>query len=132
MNVDYFIMDEKEFVKQLNKAQDLMIQEKYNEALNLIGELKEIERKSDFNYSLTHRFYQLDSNIHSLYNQQVILDHINDISKKQASISFQEINLLIKKNTKLDLSDDILRREVELLILRNLIKCELDGDLLKF
>lgn len=125
-------MDEKEFVKQLNKAQDLMIQEKYNESINLVEELKEVENKSDFNYNLTHRLYQLDSNIHSLYNQQVILNHINDISRKQESISFQEINLLIKKSTKLDLSDDILRREIELLILRNLLNCEIDGDLLKF
>ncbi len=125
-------MDEKEFVKQLNKAQDLMIQEKYNEAINLVEELKEVENKSDFNYNLTHRLYQLDSNIHSLYNQQVILNHINDIFRKQESISFQEINLLIKKSTKLDLSDDILRREIELLILRNLLNCEIDGDLLKF
>ena len=132
MNVDYFIMDEKEFAKQLNKAQDLMIQEKYNEAINLIEELKEIEKKSDFNYNLSHHLYQLDSNIHSLYNQQVILNHINDITRKQESISFQEINLLIKKSTKLDLSDDILRREIELLILRNLLNCEIDGDLLKF
>ena len=125
-------MHEKEFVEQLNKAQELMIQEKYNEAINLIDELKEIERKSDFNYNLAHRLYQLDSNIHSLFNQQVILNHINEISRKQESISFQEINLLIKKSTKLDLSDDILRREIELLILRNLLNCEIDGDLLKF
>ncbi len=125
-------MDEKEFVEQLNKAQDLMIQEKYNEAINLIEEIKEIEKNSDFNYNLTHRLYQLDSNIHSLFNQQVILNHINEISKKQGSISFQEINLLIKKSTKLDLSDDILRREIELLILRNLLNCEIDGNLLKF
>ncbi len=125
-------MNAEDFIKQLNKAQDLMIQEKYNEAINLIEELKELEKKSDLNYNLTHRLYQLDSNIHSLYNQQVILNHINDISRKQESISFQEINLLIKKSTKLDLSDDILRREIELLILRNLLNCEIDGNLLKF
>ncbi|MCK4688412.1 MAG: hypothetical protein KAT66_09805 [Candidatus Lokiarchaeota archaeon] len=125
-------MNVEDFIKQLNKAQDLMIQEKYNEAINLIEEIKEIEKKSDFDYNLTHRLYQLDSNIHSLYNQQVILNHINDISRKQESISFQEINLLIKKSTKLDLSDDILRREIELLILRNLLNCKIDGDLLKF
>ncbi|MFX1316288.1 MAG: hypothetical protein ACFE9T_10520 [Promethearchaeota archaeon] len=125
-------MDEEEFVKQLIKAQDLMLQEKYNESINLIEDLKEIERKNDFNYNLTHRLYQLDSNIHSLYNQQVILNHINDISKKQDSISFRQLIISIKKNTKLDLNDDILKREVELLILRNLLKCEIDGDLLKF
>jgi len=125
-------MNVEDFIKQLNKAQDLMNQENYNEAITLIEELKEIENKSDFNYNLTHSLYQLDSNINSLYNQQVILNHINDISRKQESISFQEINLLIKKSTKLDLSDDILRREIELLILRNLLNCKIDGDLLKF
>ena len=132
MNVKYFIMDVKEFIKQLNKAQDLMIHEKYNEAFILIEELKEIEKNSDFNYNLTHRLYQLHSNIHSLYNQQVILNHINEISRKQESISFRELKILIKKSTKLNLNDDILRREIELLILRNLLNCKIDGDLLKF
>ncbi len=125
-------MDVEDFIKQLNKAQDLSIQENYNEAINLIEELKEVEKKSDFNYNLTHSLYQLDSNIHSLHNQQVILNHINDVPRKQESISFQEINLLIKKSTKLDLNDDILRREIELLILRNLLICNIDGNLLKF
>ncbi|MFX0043155.1 MAG: hypothetical protein ACFE8L_09600 [Candidatus Hodarchaeota archaeon] len=125
-------MDEKEFVEQLNKAKELMTQEKYNEAINLIEEIKEIERKSDINYNLTHRLYQLDSNIHSLYNQQVILNHINEISRKQKSVSLQEINLLIKRSAKLDISEDILRREIELLVLRNLLSCKIDGDLLNF
>lgn len=125
-------MDEKEFVEQLNKAKELMTQEKYNEAINLIEEIKEIERKSDINYNLTHRLYQLDSNIHSLYNQQVILNHISEISRKQKSVSLQEINLLIKRSAKLDISEDILRREIELLVLRNLLSCKIDGDLLNF
>jgi hypothetical protein len=125
-------MDVNEFIKQLNKAQDLMIQEKYNEAITLIKELKEIEKRGDFNYNLTHRLYQLDSNIHSLYNQQVILNHIIERSKKQKSVSLQEILLLIKKSANLDLSEDILKREIELLILRNLLNCKIDGDLLKF
>jgi len=125
-------MKNQEFTEQLSEVQDLMNQEKYKEAIKLIQKLKEIDKKGDFDYDLTHKLYQLDSNCNSLYNQQVILNHINDISRKQESISFQEINLLIKKSTKLDLSDDILRREIELLILRNLLNCEIDGDLLKF
>ena len=125
-------MNVKEFVKQLNRTQDLMIQENYIEALNSIEDLKEIEKKSDFDYNLTHRLYQLDSNIHSLYNQQVILNHINEISKKLKLISFRELKILIKKSSKLNLNDDILRREIELLILRNLLNCKIDGDLLKF
>ena len=125
-------MKNQEFIEQLSEVQDLMNQEKYKEAIKLIQKLKEIDKKGDFDYDLTHKLYQLDSNCNSLYNQQVILNHINDISRKQESISFQEINLLIKKSTKLDLSDDILRREIELLILRNLLNCEIDGDLLKF
>lgn len=125
-------MDEKEFIIQLNKAQDLMIREKYNEAIKLVEKLKEIEKKRDFNYDLTHQLYQLNSNLHSLHNQQVILNFINDISKKQESISFQELNVFLKKGTKIDLDDDILRREIELLILRNLLKCKIDGNLLKF
>ena len=125
-------MKNQEFIEQLSEVQDLMNQEKYKEAIKLIQKLKEIDKKGDFDYDLTHKLYQLDSNCNSLYNQQVILNHINDISRKQESISFQEINLLIKKSTKLDLSDDILRREIELLILRNLLNCKIEGDLLKF
>ncbi len=125
-------MKNQEFIEQLSEVQDLMNQEKYKEAIKLIQKLKEIDKKGDFDYDLTHKLYQLDSNCNSLYNQQVILNHINELSKKQESISFQEINLLIKKSTKLDLSDDILRREIELLILRNLLNCEIEGDLLKF
>ncbi|MFX1408840.1 MAG: hypothetical protein ACFFA6_00690 [Promethearchaeota archaeon] len=125
-------MDDKEFVKQLNKAQDLMKEERYNEAINLIEKMKNVEKKGDFDYNLTHKLYQLDSNCNSLYNQQVILKNIYYLSKSKKIISFQELSSFIRKKTKLELSDDILRREIELLILRNLLACEVEGDLLKF
>ena len=125
-------MDTKEFMNQLNEVQDLMNLEKYKEALILLGKLKEIEKNSNLNYNITHRLFQLDSNSRSLYNQQIILKNLKNISKSNDSFSFQELNLLIKENDELELSNDILRREVEILILRNLTTCKIDGEKLIF
>ena len=125
-------MDDQKFIKQLNEVQDLMQQEKYQEAVILIEKLKEFEKKNNYDYNLTHRLYQLDSNAHSLYNQQVILHIINDLSNRYDSISFQELNQVLREKNKLNLSNDILQREIEILILRNLISCRIDGEKLIF
>jgi hypothetical protein len=125
-------MDTQEFINQLNEVQDLLNLEKYKEALILLDQLKEIEKNSNLNYNITHRLFQLDSNSRSLYNQQIILKNLNNISKLNDSISFQELNLLLKENDELELSNDILRREVEILILRNLATCKIDGEKLIF
>lgn len=125
-------MDDQKFIKQLNEVQDLMQQEKYQEAVILIEKLKEFEKKNNYDYNLTHRLYQLDSNAHSLYNQQVIHHIINDLSKRYDSISFQELNRVLKEKKELNLSNDILQREIEILILRSLISCKIDGEKLIF
>jgi hypothetical protein len=125
-------MDTQEFINQLNEVQDLLNLEKYKEALILLDQLKEIEKNSNLNYNITHRLFQLDSNSRSLYNQQIILKNLNNISKLNDSISFQELNLLLKENDELELSNDILRREVEILILRNRATCKIDGEKLIF
>jgi hypothetical protein len=125
-------MDTQEFMKQLNNVQEFISQEKYKEAIILIEKLKEFERKSNFDYSVTHRLYQLDSNSRSLYNQEIIYKYINNISKKRESISFQELSRIIKENDDLKLNDDILRREIEILILRNLLSCRIKGEKLIF
>ena len=125
-------MDVQKFIKQLNEVQDLMQQEKYQEAIILIEKLREFEKKNNYDYNLTHRLYQLDSNAHSLYNQQVILHIINDLSSRYDSISFQELNRVLKEKKELNLSSDILQREIEILILRSLISCKIDGEKLIF
>ena len=121
-------MDSQEFVKHLNEIQDLMEKENYTEALTLIEKLKEAEKKADFNYNLTHRLYQLDSNSRSLYNQQLILANVGDLFKKYKSITFQELNRVLRNKNKLKLTDDILRREIELLILRNQLAWKIEKD----
>ncbi len=121
-------MKAEEFIKQLNDVQELMQKEKYKEAIILIEKLREIEKNADFDYNLAHRLYQLDSNCRSLYNQQIILTIINELSKKYRSIRFQEINQILRANNKLDLTDDILRREIELLILRNQLQGKIEKD----
>ena len=121
-------MDIQDFINQLNQVQELMQKENYKEAISIIEKLKEVETESDFNYNLTHRLYQLDSNAHSLFNQQKILKIINELSSSCDSISFQELNQVLREKNELNLSIDILQREIEILILRNLISCKIEKD----
>ncbi len=112
-------MNSKEFIEKLNEAQELLQQENYKEAIVLIEQVKELEKKGNFDYNLTHRLYQFDSNSRSLYNQQIILKIVRELSIQYKVISFQELNQVLKAKEELNLTDDILRREIELLILRN-------------
>jgi len=121
-------MDSQEFMKQVNEVQDLMEHENYKEAINLIENLKEIEKNSNFDYNITHKLYQLDSNARSLFNQQAILNVINEISNSRDSISFQELNNVLKEEIELNLSIDILKREIEILVLRNQLSCKIEKD----
>ena len=121
-------METKENVKQLNIVRELMKEEKYDDAITLINKLKEIDKNNDFDYTFSHQLYQLDSNVRSLFNQQIVLKQIQEISRDQTSITFNNLNQLLKQKTELNLSNDILRREIEILILRNQLTCKLDGE----
>ena len=121
-------MDDQKFIKQLNEVQDLMQQEKYQEAILLIEKLKELENQDSYNYNLTHKLYQLDSNAHSLYNQQAILHIINDLFSGHDSISFQELNRELREKKNLNLRNDILQREIEILVLRNKLSCKIEKE----
>ena len=127
-------MDPKEFMKLLNEARELMTQEKYTEAMVILDNLKDLDKTSehDYNYDLVHQLYQLDSNCKSAYHQQIILEIINDIPNTKNSLSLDDLNSLLKDKEKLNISEEILRREVELLILRNLLNCKIEGDQLIF
>ncbi len=121
-------MNSQEFLKHIHEIQDLIEQEDYKEAINIIEKLKKVEKKSDLDYNLTHMLYQLDSNSHSLYNQQIILKNVGDLSKNYETISFQELNRILRAKKELNLTDDILRREIELLILRNKLSWKIEKD----
>ncbi|MFW9828793.1 MAG: hypothetical protein ACFFEY_14475 [Candidatus Thorarchaeota archaeon] len=121
-------MDVQEFSAKLNEVQDLMQKENYKEAISIIDNLKEIEKKGDFNYNLTHRLYQLDSNSRSLYNQQVILNRIKEVSSKYKNLTFRELKEILQDKDDLVLSIDILKREIELLILRNELFCKIENE----
>ena len=121
-------MNTEEFSSKLIDAQNLKHQEKYDKALQLLETLKEIEKAGDFDYSLTHKLYQLLSNSKSLYNQQIILNKIKKISQNENSISLIDLNKRIKEENNLELELSILKREIELLILRSLVKCQIEGD----
>ncbi|MFW9969989.1 MAG: hypothetical protein ACFFDF_07290 [Candidatus Odinarchaeota archaeon] len=121
-------MDSQEFIKHLNEIQVLMEQEDYKEAISLIEKLKKVEKETEFGYNLTHRLYQLDSNSRSLYNQQIILMNVRDLSKKHKIISFQELKQILGDKKEITLTEDILRREIELLILRNQLPWKIEKD----
>ena len=123
-------MDTQEFIKRLNDIQKLIEKENYKEAINLIEKLKKIEQKSYFDYNLSHKLYQLDSNLHSLYNQQIIIENVRDLSKKHKTISFQKLNQIIRDKNEISLNNDILRREIELLILKNQLPWRIEKDII--
>lgn len=125
-------MNTEEFMEQLNEAQNLMSQEKYKEAIVLLEELKEIDKETNLNYNLTHRLYQLSSNCQSLYNQKIILMHINEISKNSASLTLQKLKQILKDEFKINLEEKILVREIELLILRGLLSCRIEDNKIIF
>ncbi len=105
-------MDANDFVKDLTDAQELMRKENYIDALVILNKLKEADKAGDFDYNLTHKLYQLISNSQSLYNQQRVLSVVKKISLKQKSISFTDLNEILKKQEDVDLDELILRREV--------------------
>jgi len=125
-------MDTNDFVKDLNDAQELMRNERYPEALIILGKLKEAEKAGSFDYNLTHKLYQLISNSQSLFNQQRVLSVVKKISQTQKSLSFIELNEILKKQENIKLDELILRREVEILILRSLLECKIEGNNLVF
>ncbi|MCJ7647703.1 MAG: hypothetical protein MUP85_03730 [Candidatus Lokiarchaeota archaeon] len=124
-------MKPNEFANRLNEVQELMAKEKYKEALVLLENLKDLDKTSDFDYNLTHKLYQLDSNTRSLYNQQIILERLNSINKDIDMISVAEFNETLKLKDNLLLEEPILRRELEILILRGIISIEFKGNMLK-
>jgi Mn-containing catalase len=127
-------MNPKEFMKLLNEARELMTQEKYTEAIVILENLKSSDKsnESDFNYELVHQLYQLDSNCKSAYHQQRILEIIKNLPIPNNSIKLEEIYKVLRVKENLDITEEILRREVELLILRNLLNCKIEGDQLIF
>ncbi len=124
-------MNKNDFVSKLSEAQELMRDEKYKQAIIILEKLKVLEKEGDFNYNLTHKLYQLLSNAQSLYNQKVILEAIKSVSNKN-SISFQELNKMLSDKGELNIDIVILGREIEILILRGLLSCKIEGDKLIF
>ena len=121
-------MDASEFAQKLVDIQELMKNEKYEEAIIILEKLKQIDQKGDFDYGLTHKLYQLISNSHSLYHQQVIMNEIKTMMLQKKVYSINELNQLINKRTKLNLDLKDFRKELELLILRGLLNGSIEGD----
>ncbi|TFG17844.1 MAG: hypothetical protein EU531_01960 [Promethearchaeota archaeon] len=117
-----------DFIEKLNEVQELMLKEDYKKAIIILDKLKTIDKQSDFNYNLTHKLYQLDSNVHSLYNQQLILKFIFSLSNKKKEIFFEELLELLKKEESLEIDIGTLKREIEILVLRSLLTCRVEED----
>ena len=127
-------MDSKEFYNKLMEAQNLMIHEKYKQALTSLEELKQLEKEGDFEYELIHQLYQLNSNAKSFYNQQIILGVLNSntFPPDQKSIDIHDLDKYLKKEVGLDLDISTLKRELELLILRDLISIHIEDNKIIF
>ncbi|MHA1803194.1 MAG: hypothetical protein ACTSU4_01530 [Promethearchaeota archaeon] len=109
---------ERLFIRELNEARKLMQKDRYGEAIKILDKLKKIEREGDFDYNLTHSLYQLDSNARSLYNQKILLNILNEFSHSRESISFEELNHYVREKKQLIMDNSLIKREIEILILR--------------
>jgi len=114
-------MKSEEFVRKLSEAEDLIVNEKYGDSLELLSNLKEIELKGNFDNSLTHKLYQLISNAESLLNQKNISDALSKLAQDHERMDFETLSEYFRKHMDLDLKPEIMRREIELLILRGKI-----------
>lgn len=114
-------MKSEEFVRKLSEAEDLIMNEKYGESLELLSELKEIELKENFDNNLTHKLYQLISNAESLLNQKKITEGLTKIAQDYERMDFKSLSKHFNKHMNLNLEPEIMRREIELLILRGKI-----------
>jgi hypothetical protein len=124
-------MKEEKFVDELTRAQKLVQDEEYKDAMKLLNDLKKIESEEDFNYNLTHKLYQLISNTESLSNQKIILEMIRDKSDDNNSIEIEELYNALSNKESLSLDKSTLKREIELLILRGALEAKLEGDYIK-
>lgn len=127
-------MEPSEFIEQLSEAQDFIKNEKYKNALNLLYSLREIEREGDFDYNLTHTLYQLISNAESLLNQAAIIEELSKLTQKddKNEIDFNSLHIHFKTATDLTIEPELLKREIELLILRDKIPYRIKGNKLVF
>ncbi len=114
-------MNTEEFIKHLAEVEDLLKQEKYVKSLQILSKLKEIEIRGDFDNSLTHKLYQLISNAESLLNQKRITNGVLKLAETHEKIDFEFLSNYLRSNMDLDLEPEIVRREIELLILRGKI-----------
>jgi len=60
------------------------------------------------------------------------LSVVKKISHKHKSISFINLKEMLNKQENVELDEQILRREVEILILRSLLECKIEGNDLVF
>jgi hypothetical protein len=121
-------MNTEQFVKELSSAQSFMAEEEYEKALEVLYNLREIEKKGDFDYSLTHKLYQLISNSESLLNQQKILGTLKKFESQREKIAFDSLSKILKDENNFSLESGIIRREIEMLILRGKVNYKIQGD----
>ncbi|TFF99637.1 MAG: hypothetical protein EU541_04430 [Promethearchaeota archaeon] len=125
-------MKPEEFIRQLVEAEDLIKEENYTEALKILSELRKEEQKEDFDPNLTHKLYQLISNAESLLNQSSLIEGLIELAQKNHSIAFKDLSEYFSKHKNINLKPAIIRREIELLILREKIPYKIKQNKLIF
>ncbi|MFX1280691.1 MAG: hypothetical protein ACFFA3_15050 [Promethearchaeota archaeon] len=123
-------MEPKEFLEELNNARELMTKELYPEALKILEKLKKKEKETnqDYNYNLVHQLYQLDSNCKSAFNQHIIHKYLDNVLNQNKSITFRDLNHQLREKGILTINEDILKKEIELLILRDKLHCKVNKE----
>ncbi len=118
------------FKKELVKAEKLIKKEQFEEALVLLEKMKNYDDEI-FDDSLIHNFFMLYSNVQSTVRGKKIYENLLSFSKLRKKASYKEIfEYLKEKNILLDI--DIIKKEIEILILSGKAPWKADKDALFF
>lgn len=107
-----------DFKKKLAEAEKLIQEQDFIGALNLLEKMKRYDDRK-FDDSLVHHFYMLYSNVQSRVHGDLIYENLLPLSEKMDKIAYSEVDTLLKKKG-VDLDSNIIKRELEILILKGI------------
>lgn len=118
------------FKEELSIAEKLIQEEKFEQALNLLENMKSYD-DDVFDDALAHNFFMLYSNTQSIVRGKNIYQNLLSLSKIKEKASYKEIFEYLKdKNINLDI--DTIKREIELLILKGIVSWKSNNNIIFF
>jgi hypothetical protein len=106
------------FAVKLEEAKGLIKEKKLEEALLLLERMKGYN-DDIFDDSMVHEFYMLHSNVQSTVRGKLIYEKLLPISESKEKISYQEAFGILGEAL-IGLNEEIIRRELEILILKGI------------